>query len=240
MGIRQTNISHLDRLLGGGLMHNTITLLSAHPGVENSAFAYHIITESLKEGDSCIYVTNSKSGLTVEREIAYYGNNVGGYINEERLIFVDAYSTLVNDAPGSRFFVESPRDIESITLALKKALGHAKDSHKVVVFDSVSTLIDQCGDKSIEAFNQWRELFAKYNATGLFLFTRWPYEYGVIERLEELSDTVIELNAIEEKVIIKEYLQISKIGWESELNRETQLPFRISVNEGVTILERGP
>ena len=209
MDVRKTNILGLDEFLDGGLRHNTITTLWAYPGVQSSPFAYRIAVEALKEGDSCVYVTSCKNISSVEYEMRSFG----------------------------RFNVKNPRDASSITKALECALASTGNEHTVVVYDSVSTLVDNCGKESIDEFLVWKGLFRKNNATGVFLFTEWPYEWSVMERLEELSDAVVALKAVEDKVILQEYLTIPKMAWGDPARNDILIPFKIDPLEGVILLD---
>ncbi|MFZ2456973.1 MAG: RAD55 family ATPase [Candidatus Altiarchaeia archaeon] len=237
MGVRKTNILRLDEFLDGGLRHNTITTLWAYPGVQNSPFAYRIAVEALKEGDSCVYVTCCKNISSVEYEMRSFGWDAARYVRGNRLIFVDAYSGLVRATPSGRFKVKNPKDVCSITKALEGALASAGNNHTLVVYDSVSTLIDQCGSESLDEFLSWKNLFRKNNATGVFLFTEWPYELRVLERLEELSDAVVALKAVEDKVILQEYLTLPKMAWGDCGRDEVLIPFKIDPFEGVILLD---
>lgn len=237
MGVRKTNILRLDEFLDGGLPHNTITTLWACPGVQNSPFAYRIAVEALKEGDSCVYVTSCKSISAVESELCSFGWDASKYVRTNRLLFVDAYSGLVQSMPSGRFGVRNPRDVHSITKALESALSSSGTDHTVVVYDSVSTLIDHCGKDSLDEMLSWKGLFKKTNATGVFLFTEWPYEWGTLQRLEDLSDAVVALKAVEDKVLIQEYLMIPKISWSESPRDEVLVPFKIDPIEGVILLD---
>jgi KaiC/GvpD/RAD55 family RecA-like ATPase len=237
MGVRKTNILRLDEFLDGGLRHNTITTLWAYPGVQNSPFAYRIALEAIKEGDSCVYVTCCKNISSVEYELRSFGWDSAKYVRGNRLIFVDAYSGLMRTMPTARFGVKDPKDASSITKSLEGALSSTGNDHTVVVYDSVSTLIDHCGKESLDEFLVWKDLFRKNNATGVFLFTEWPYEWSVLERLEELSDTVVALKAVEDKVILQEYLTIPKMAWGESGRDEVLIPFKIDPLEGVILLD---
>ena len=233
---RKTNISYLDEFLEGGLKKNTITLFSAHPGVENAPFAYHILNHSLGEGESAVYVTNSKGVNAVEEDMRCNGLDVSDYKDSGKLLFVDAYSGLIRKDSPEKHHPENAKSIESITSSIKDALAELKDNHTIVVYDSVSTLIDHLGPESIEAFEGWKSIFAENNATGVFLFTEWPYPNDVISRLKHLSDAVIQLSAVEKKAIQQKYLTVLKANWASKLKKEFKLPFNI-MRHGLVVQE---
>lgn len=56
-GRLKTGILHLDKLVGGGLKENTITLVVGGAGSGKTIFAMQFLMEGLKEGESCLYLT---------------------------------------------------------------------------------------------------------------------------------------------------------------------------------------
>jgi len=203
MELYKTSIPKLDEFLDGGLKPCTITIFWSVPGIENAPFAYQFMMECLESGDFCIYVTQSKKSSTVEKEIEHYGWNAVQYRKAGILIFVDAYSGLVNADSTDEFYVKDARNPKAITETLESVLEKIKDKNKIVIFDSVSTLIDHCGEDSLEELPKWKKLFREYNATGVFLFIEWPYDAKVLNKIKLISDAIVRLKAIEEKVILR-------------------------------------
>lgn len=239
MSLRKTNIPELDESLEGGLKHCTITLLWSHPGIESPPFVYHAMMEALVEGDYCIYVTCSKNASTVEEDMRHYGRDMGEYLRNGRLIFLDAYSGLIDRESTEKFFVKDARNAKAITETLASALKKTQGTHTLVIHDSISTLIDHCGEESIKELAAWKDLFAQNNATGFFIFTEWPYDEEVLQRLKARSDAVIHLKAVENKVIKGEYFTVSKLSWSRKERPEIRTPFKITPNEGINILKNG-
>lgn len=237
MGVRTTKISRLDESLRGGIRHSTINLLWAQPGTESAPFAYHIIKESLAEGDHCIYVTSCKDTRTVEKEMKALGWDVSKYRKSGNLLFVDAYSSLVNRLSFERFHVENPRKAKEITKELIRALKTIpQGTHILVVYDSISSLIDHCGEDAVNELALWKRLFAKNNATGVFLFTEWPYDSYVLDKVHNLSDAIIKFLAVMNKSGFQEYFEVSKLGWVPSLEASQQIPYRIEPS-GINILD---
>lgn len=235
MKICKTTIPKLDEFLGGGLKPFSITLFWAYPGIDNAPFVYQILMERLEEDYFCVYVTQSKDCKTVEYEIRHYGWDISDYKKKGKFLFVDAYSGLINAKSTEKFFVRNVKNVKSITETLEKVLKNTKDDHILVVYDSISTLIDHSGEDSIDEFNVWKRLFEENNATGVFLFTEWPYDEKVLNKLRLMADAIIQLKAIEEKVILREYFTVSKVTWDHKTKRGVGVPFKIAVPGGVKI-----
>lgn len=233
--IHTTNIPQLDKFLGGGLRTNSITLLWACPGIDNTPFTYQMLIQELESGSSCVYISQSKMSSIVESEIEHYGWNIEDYRNRGDFIFIDAYSSLINAHSDDEFFVSNAREVEEITKALKKALDATGSKHTFVVYDSISTMIDHCGEKSMDELKIWKKLFEENNATGAFLFTEWPYDDDVLDRLRVSADAIVELKAIEEKVILREFFVVSKVDWSEKTGKDVSVPFKISAPGGVSV-----
>lgn len=229
-----TGIPKLDGILGGGLKLGSITVFWATPGIENAPFAYNVIVERLGAGYSGIYVVQTKRADTVETEIRHYGWDINEYKKKGSFCFIDAYSYLIRSPSNEKFVVKDAKNPKAITGILEQVLTE-KSNHKIVVFDSLSTLIDQCGEGSLDELIEWKKLFIKNNATGIFLFTEWPYDAGILNKIKLLSDAIVQLNAIEEKVILREYFTVPKVGWNGGEKRNSRIPFKIARPGGIRV-----
>jgi hypothetical protein len=230
-----TSIPRLDEFLDGGLKPSTLTVLWAYPGIENAPFAYQTMVERLEAGDSCIYINQSKMGRTVESEIEHYGWSVREYKKKGKFFFLDAYSGLINMPSEEKFSVKNARDIKEITKVLTAALESTKAEHTLVVYDSMSTMIDHCGEASLDELIEWKNIFKKKKATGLMMFTEWPYEDKTLNKARLISDAIVQLKAIEEKVILREFFIVSKVSWDGKGKQGISVPFKISVPGGVKV-----
>ncbi len=236
MELIKTGIPKLDEPLGGGVKPCSIILFWAQPGVENAPFAYQFIIERLGQGDQGVYVIESKRTDTVAQEMHDYGWDIKEYMDDGTFTFVDAYSGLIHAPSKERFIVKDAKNPKAITDTLKDVLEKSsKDKHKIVIFDSISTFIDHCGENSIDELRIWKELFQKTNSTGIFLFTEWPYEKKTLNKVSLFSDAIISISAIEEKVILREYFHVSKVNWDGSEKGKIRIPFRISSPGGVKV-----
>jgi len=231
----KTSIPVLDDHLAGGLMSKSITTLWATPGIDTSPFVYQIIVERLESGDKCIFLNQSKMSKAIIREIEAFGWDIQRYIDQGKFFFVDAYSGLLNAKSKEKYHVPNPRDANSITETIKKVLDDTKDGHILFVYDSISTLIDHCGERTIDIIPTWKKILNENNSTGVLTFTEWPYEDYVLEKLREYSDAIIELKAIEEKVILREFFVVSKVTWNGKAKKGVTVPFKVAVPGGVMV-----
>ncbi|RLI90817.1 MAG: GTP-binding protein [Candidatus Altiarchaeales archaeon] len=230
-----TSIPRLDEFLNGGLRPYTITILWAYPGIENAPFAYQALMERLESGDTCIYINQSKMSSAVENEIEHYGWSIKPYKENEKIFFLDAYSSLINAKSEERFSVKNSRDPKEITKTLDNVFDFTGPGHTLVIYDSLSTMIDHCGDNSIDELREWKEIFKEKNATGIFLFTEWQYDKKILNKLRLISDAIVQLKAIEEKVILREFFIVSKVNWDGKTKKGISVPFKIAAPGGVKV-----
>jgi len=68
-----TGIPKLDELLQGGLPKNSITLVSGAPGAGKSILCFHFISEGVKKGEKCLYVTADQE----KESVLLYSKSLG-------------------------------------------------------------------------------------------------------------------------------------------------------------------
>lgn len=114
---RPTTIAEADRVLGGGLVPGSVTLLGGEPGIGKSTFLLHLAAAVAADGRRCLYVTAEESAQQVAARAERLGAVTGGlwlasetvlpnvlaHIDEVRpdLLVVDSVQTLVDPELGS-------------------------------------------------------------------------------------------------------------------------------------------
>lgn len=229
----KTGIPKMDDFLSGGLEVGSITVFWTQPGVNDAPFAYQLLENQLRAGNCGIFVVQVKRTDTVEKEMKGHGWDISTYKNVGSFLFIDAYSPLVKAASRERLIVGNPNDVKELTQVLESALRQVKQKNVVVVFGSLSTMVNNCFRDYLDETRTWKRLFKKHGAAGVFLFTQWPYRASILRKVRESADNIVELKAIEEKVILREYFTVPKVKGGKTVSRA--VPFRVSVSGGVTI-----
>jgi len=197
-----TGIPKLNELLGGGLSPGELIAFWSSPGLDSSVFAHMIADAAVKRGENVAYFTQSKKDSTVLREMERYGFELKG-----KLIFIDGYSGLVNRPSDAAYLVKRARNVGDITAALKRALERKPT---IVVFDSLSSIIDVCGKDTLDEVEVWRNMLKEVGAAGIFMFTEWPYESDTLEKIKDMLDTIVRLSALEESVVNQRFFTVIK------------------------------
>jgi len=70
---RATGIAELDRVLGGGLVAGSVTLVGGEPGVGKSTLLLQAAASLASDGARCLYVTGEESAAQVQGRAARIG-----------------------------------------------------------------------------------------------------------------------------------------------------------------------
>jgi len=232
----KTGIPKLDELLDGGIKDHSSVLFCADPGVANQAFAQQFLFHILDQGHKGLYFTNNKPPSIIRKVLKEYGWNPEQFEKNKTLYFIDDFSALSSQASKEAFVVAQPTDFNQIESTLISAFQRLKNKNMVLVFDSLSSLIDLNGtDKIIfEHLKKWIKNAKENNIAPVFLFTRWPYGDAFIKNIGNLFDCVIDLKAIERKVILRNYFTVSKAKWLKKIEK-VEIPFKIIKPGGIKV-----
>ena len=230
----KTFIPMLDTVLEGGVKKNKSVLFVAEPGVNNTIFAYQMFYSRLNQGDHGIYLINNKRTETVKKQFKEYDFDLGNFEQNGIMAFFDCYSSVIGLQSNERFVLENSTDLKEIDDKLLKAMGLMKNNNTLLVFDALSTFIDTFGDGCLEYIEKWLASAEKYNVTPIFLFTKWPYDGKLIEKIKEFFDCIVEVKAIEQKLFLRNYFHVAKATWIKKLEKK-EILFKIIKPGGVHV-----
>jgi DNA repair protein RadA/Sms len=165
-----TGLPELDRVLGGGLVRGSVTLLGGEPGIGKSTIVLQLCASIARAGGSCLIVTGEESVDQVGRRAARLGANVEGVM------------------------VHADSDVESILAVL----DHVRP--KLVVIDSIQTMSTASAGSAAGTVGQVRECaqaftaYAKQHGVASILVGHVTKEGSLAgpRVLEHLVDTVLE------------------------------------------------
>ena len=174
------------------------------PEVEGDVFAMQTLFKNLEEGYRCAYVTSTMSPVSLRNRFREFGWYVDEY---ENFSIVDAYSYYVGAESSEKYVIKDPTNLDEYDRVLKKVF----EENDLVVFGSLSTILDICGDETLERFRKWKEL--ANDSVIVSNFTAWPYPYEIVEKVKELSNAVVTIGGIHHRVILGHYYGILKVDW---------------------------
>jgi len=230
----KTGVPKLDEVLYGGLKPQSTVLLCSQPGVENVEFALQALFNRLKAGDNGMYFVNNKSPDVVKNLAEEYGWSFDGYHQQGTFSFFDAYSILISAPSKCEYHLDSQCNAENLCEAVPDAITKSECPNTVLIFDALSTLVDSSANES-EVLASVKKMLVnvrKCNATSIFLFTEWTYPKLLTNKIKNLFECVIELKALERKVILQKYFSVIKAPWAFE---RKDIPFKIIKPGGVRV-----
>ena len=211
--IIETGIPALDDHLHGGVPQGKSLVYYAYPGVECNVFGMQTVHRAVSEGGRGVYVTSSTDPRMIRDLFKEFGWDAAEY--GDRFVIVDGFSGLVGADSPEQYVVSNPDDAASLTQAIKQVMEDAREP-SVIVFESLSTIMDLCGESAtLAAIEEWNRYAMLYDHVVVYNFTAWPYSEDTLEHVRgDIFNSVVSIGGITEKVIFGQYFGVRKIDWD--------------------------
>lgn len=225
----ETGIPKLDELLGGGIPKGKSIVYYIQPGVEGEVFGLQTIYNTIKKGGRGVFITSSTIPAMIRNQFKEFGWDV----DFSKLDFVDAYNPLIGAPSDEKYIVLNPDNIENFSNTIIGVLQEAQPS--TIVFGSLSTIIDLCGEKeTIKAVREWNKIAMIHDHVMVYNFTAWPYSSETLDIIKnDLFNAVISIGGVAERVIFGQYFGILKSDWTKEIKRS--MLFRVLRPGGIRL-----
>ncbi|MEM6998517.1 MAG: DNA repair protein RadA [Pseudomonadota bacterium] len=166
---QETGLVELDRVMGGGLVNGSVTLIGGDPGIGKSTLLLQTLSSLDNEGIQSLYVTGEESA----QQVGLRGQRLGLSLESLRILTENHLERILNVAN--------------------------KEQAKVIVIDSIQTIYSEMLQSAPGAVAQVRECaaqlvrFAKHTNTALFLVGHVTKEGALAgpRVLEHMVDTVL-------------------------------------------------
>ncbi len=227
----ETGIPKLDEFLGGGIPKGKSLVYYIQPGVEGEIFGMQTVYNTLKNGGTCVFVVSSTIPDIIKGQFKEFGWDIHSY--SERFFCVDAYNPLIGAPSKEKYVVPNPDRIEEFNKVITDVIKELPPS--TIVFGSLSTIIDLCGEKeTLEAVKNWNKLAMLYDHVMVYNFTAWPYSEETLNAIKgNLFNAVISIGGIAERVIFGQYFGILKSDWAKEIKKS--MLFRVLRPGGIKL-----
>jgi len=200
-----TGIQLLDDKLGGGFARpSAILLFSDHPS-EKRLFAEQFLMAGVRGGERCLYVDFFRAPQLARRDLSKFGPTHG-----DDIVFVDATSVQLLIPSSEPYTIRDMDDLGHIMETIERAIRETKPAR--VVVDSMEFLADRFPKEDV--LGRWRHLLEvgkEAGATVAYLFLNWTYGQAEVERIEDMSDYIVEFQSRMRTGVLQHFLRIRQI-----------------------------
>lgn len=149
---------------------------------------------------------------------------------KNRLFFVDGYNPLIGNPSKEKYVISNPYNIEDLSNTIINLLKELPPS--TIVFGSLSTIMDLCGEKeTIEAVNNWNNLARLHGHVLIYNFTAWSYSPETMDIIKnQLFNAVLTIGGIVDKVIFSQYFGILRLDWKNETEKTISIEPESSID----------
>jgi KaiC/GvpD/RAD55 family RecA-like ATPase len=189
---RARRFKGVGELLGGSVPGSAVIMIVGPSGSGKSLLLQNMLADSIQSGKACVYMSNSELPSKIREQLTKLGVKVRAFEDQNKLLFIDAYSGEAGGTSGEKHFVSSPKDLTALGIQLTsctETLGGVAD----VFFDSVTPIV--ASDSSERGFD-----FVKYYSArttksgGTFAYAAaTTLEPTLLGRFEEASDCVLQV-----------------------------------------------
>ncbi len=208
----ETGIPKLDDYLHGGVPMGKTLVYYAYPGVEGTVFGMQSLYHAMSNGMSGVYVASSTEPHRIREQFNEFGWDAEEY--GDQFAIIDAFSGLIGADSHERYVVADPEDTRSLTQCIKNAMEDLREPG-VIVFESLSTVMDLCGEsETLDALEEWNQYAMLYDHAMIYNFTAWPYSDDTLLSIkEDVFDSTISVGGIAGEVIFGQYFGVLKANW---------------------------
>jgi KaiC/GvpD/RAD55 family RecA-like ATPase len=189
--VARRRFRNVAELLGGTIPRAIVMMIVGPSGSGKSVLLQNILADSLRDGRSCVYVSNAELPSRIRDQLAKMGFDAQACERERKLRFVDAYSGTTEAASPERHSVPSPTDLTSLGIQLTSCieeLGGVAD----VFLDSLTPIaMSASPERSLDFLRYYGARTTKSGGSFLYVATTTigPESLG---RFEEASDCVLQ------------------------------------------------
>jgi len=198
-----TSIADVREILQTGIPRGKSLIYYSQPGVESETFGLEIAYHTISRGRNCIFVASNSSPDSIKSKFKECGMNIELF--KDKLLFVDAYSQLTGTSSNEKYIVTAPKNIYVMTKEILRSLKESPPS--TVIFGSLSTIMDLCGEKeTIEAISMWNMMAKLCGHVITYNFAGWHFSYETLNSLKnDLFNSVVYVGGIAEKGVSDQY-----------------------------------
>lgn len=217
-----TGSIELDRKLGGGIPHGTLMLVEGAESSGKSTLVQQLLWSSLNDGElGTLYITE-QTIQSLLRQMDSLGINIRDYFLMDR-IQVYPVSVPTDSIEPEKLFCELFDHIER------------EDSARVVVVDSLTTLVSHLGGNHIQEFFSKCKRLCDEGKVIICTAHSSAFDEDVLTRIRSICDAFIRLDVHNSGTVLLKTMEVAKIRG-AEMKTGTILGFDVEPGRGIRII----
>jgi KaiC/GvpD/RAD55 family RecA-like ATPase len=181
------------RLVEGDVPPASLFLMGPS-GIGKTIFAKQFIYNGLLNGEPGIYLSTDESPRRLQESMKSFGFNTETYIDNDTFRVVDCYSWKIGGKSCSKYCVNNPDNLATVSMAIDNARQDLKNTR--LVLDSITGLMSFC-NHNLTFFSKFLQVIvAKTRATesnAIFLASPEAHDQVFISYLREIFDGTLEM-----------------------------------------------
>lgn len=226
-----TGSPHLDNILGGGLLPNTLTLIEGTSSSGKSVLCQHITYQALQAGNDVVYLTSDDTADSLVTQMNSLGMKVLGYVQSDMVRFLSV-STPLDD--NCDIAIEHGRPIDALSWQIRSL----PNQWNVIIVDNITELASESEDRAVLSFFTTCKRLSKEGRTIVLVAHTYAFDDKLSSRLGDVYDAHITLRF--EKFAGKSVTtaEVTKVN-SAELGTPASISFMVEPGIGMRSLPFG-
>lgn len=193
----ESGIKNLDIHMEGGFPKGMSVVLYGLPGTGKTTFCLQFVKKGLDLREPCVYITFDMFPRDLKTKMLMVGIDYTNYVDSNQLILIDGVSKRrIGITPEEeRFYIEDPRDLNSISKTLMHALDTAGENGRLVVdsWTSISLNFSPSQSLSLVRFTEALILEARNRGYTTLIVSDFATDETLLRVLRHICSGFIEL-----------------------------------------------
>jgi len=231
---KYTGFEFFDEMTANGIPDGYSVMIIGRAGSGKSMLCQQLTYKYLTQGKSCVYVTYDCFPDEVRKNMKNFHWGTSKFEQKGAFKFVDCYSYMAGVSSREENHTKQPFSLSELSILISAAMGEGEGRARStkVFLDSTAPLFTRLDPTQVINFLQDRGARIK-GCEGIFFFTvgEGTVPAGLMRRLDEIVDCIVELDVSEEKGKTLRKMRIKKLRGQKFV--DTWIYFGIDMKKGI-------